>query len=87
MLTLPAVVVQALKQYRATQDGERVAAGDKWEETGLVFTTSAGIWNPATSTPPSAASSLALAFGRSAFTTYGIPARPCSSGGVSLLGS
>jgi integrase len=42
VLTMPAVVVQALRHHREQQNSERKAAGDEWEETGLVFTTASG---------------------------------------------
>ena len=41
-LGLPAVAVQALRALRETQAGERLAAGDDWQDTGLVFTTHHG---------------------------------------------
>lgn len=41
-LGLPVLCVQVLRDHSALQDGERAAAGDRWEETGLVFTTRLG---------------------------------------------
>jgi integrase len=41
-LGLPAVAVQALRAWAATQAGERVAAGEDWQDTGLVFTSHLG---------------------------------------------
>ena len=41
-LALPAVAVLALRAWQDCQDGERDAAGDGWQDTGLVFTTSVG---------------------------------------------
>jgi integrase len=41
-LALPASIVRALKEHRDRQQSEREAAGDKWTETGLVFTTPNG---------------------------------------------
>lgn len=41
-LLLPAVAIAALRRHQALQDKERRAAGDQWQETGLVFTTSVG---------------------------------------------
>lgn len=41
-LALPASIARALKEHRDRQLEERSAAGDKWTETGLVFTTSKG---------------------------------------------
>jgi integrase len=41
-LLLPAVAIAALRRHHALQDQERRAAGDQWQETGLVFTTSIG---------------------------------------------
>jgi integrase len=38
-LALPAVCVDALKMHRKRQLEERLKAGDRWVETGLVFTT------------------------------------------------
>jgi integrase len=40
---LPAALVERLRQHRALQVGERLAAGSKWREQGFVFTTSSGI--------------------------------------------
>jgi integrase len=41
-ITLPAVVSAALRQHRANQKKERLAAGGEWRDSGLVFTTSIG---------------------------------------------
>ncbi len=41
-LPLPTVVVARLREQRATQNRERLLAGDRWQDTGLVFTTSLG---------------------------------------------
>jgi integrase len=41
-LTLPAVVVDALKAHRTRQLEERMAAGPDWQDNGLVFTTPIG---------------------------------------------
>jgi integrase len=41
-LGLPGVAVQALRAWADSQAGERLQAGDGWQETGLVFTTHAG---------------------------------------------
>jgi integrase len=41
-LGLPAVAVQALRAWSGSQAGERLAAGDDWHDTGLVFTTHHG---------------------------------------------
>jgi integrase len=41
-LTLPAAAVQALRAWTDSQAGERLAAGDSWQDTGLVFTTHHG---------------------------------------------
>jgi len=41
-LGLPAAAVQALRTLRESQAGERLAAGDDWQHTGLVFTTHNG---------------------------------------------
>jgi site-specific recombinase XerD len=38
-LALPAAAVQALRAWSGSQAGERLAAGDAWQDTGLVFTT------------------------------------------------
>jgi integrase len=42
VLTMPAVVVEALRSHKVRQDTDRTAAGDEWEESGLVFTTATG---------------------------------------------
>lgn len=41
-LALPARCVEALQKQRAQQLVDRLAAGERWQETGLVFTTSVG---------------------------------------------
>ena len=41
-LALPAAAVQALRAWSHSQAGERLAAGDDWQDTGLVFTTCHG---------------------------------------------
>ena len=41
-LGLPQVAVQALRAWSASQAGERLAAGDGWQDTGLVFTSHLG---------------------------------------------
>jgi integrase len=41
-LGLPAAAVQALRAWSASQAGERLAAGEDWQDTGLVFTTHHG---------------------------------------------
>ena len=41
-LALPASIVRSLTDHRDRQLEERAAAGDKWIETGLVFTTATG---------------------------------------------
>ncbi len=42
VLTMPGVVVDALRQYRARQQQDRAAAGDTWTDSRLVFTTTTG---------------------------------------------
>ncbi|MEU4713386.1 site-specific integrase [Micromonospora purpureochromogenes] len=42
VLTMPAVVIQALKRHRSLQEHERSLADGHWQETGLVFTTATG---------------------------------------------
>jgi len=42
-LGLPAAAVQALRAWSAVQAGERLAAGEHWQDTGLVFTTHHGV--------------------------------------------
>ena len=42
-LGLPAAAVQALRGWSDRQAGERLAAGDGWQDTGLVFTNHHGI--------------------------------------------
>jgi integrase len=41
-IPLPAVALAALRSHRARQLEERLAAGEHWEEHGLVFTTATG---------------------------------------------
>jgi integrase len=41
-LGLPAAAVQALRAWQDSQAGERLAAGEGWRDTGLVFTTHRG---------------------------------------------
>ena len=41
-LGLPQLAVQALRALRETQASERLAAGEDWQDTGLVFTTHRG---------------------------------------------
>jgi integrase len=41
-LGLPAVAVQALRDWSASQAGERLGAGERWQDTGLVFTNHLG---------------------------------------------
>ena len=41
-LALPRLAVDALRALRDAQDGERLAAGQRWQDTGLVFTTHRG---------------------------------------------
>jgi integrase len=41
-LALPARCVDALRKQRALQAVERLAAGQRWRDTGLVFTTRFG---------------------------------------------
>ena len=41
-LALPAAAVQALRAWLDCQAGERLAAGDDWQDTGLVFTSHLG---------------------------------------------
>jgi len=41
-LGLPAAAVQALRAWSASQAEEQLAAGDGWQETGLVFTSHHG---------------------------------------------
>jgi integrase len=41
-IRMPALVVRALKTHRVGQLKERLAAGTRWTESGLVFTTSIG---------------------------------------------
>lgn len=42
VLTMPAVVVRAIKEHQEAQDGDRRAAKTEWAKTGLVFTTATG---------------------------------------------
>ena len=41
-LALPATAVQALRAWSGSQAGEQLAAGQGWQDTGLVFTNHAG---------------------------------------------
>jgi integrase len=41
-LALPAAAVQALRAWTGSQAGERLAAGEDWQDAGLVFTTCHG---------------------------------------------
>ena len=41
-LALPGRCIDALRKQRAQQLTDRLAAGERWQETGLVFTTSVG---------------------------------------------
>jgi integrase len=41
-LALPRIAVDALRALQETQGEERFLAGDRWQDTGLVFTTSLG---------------------------------------------
>ena len=41
-LALPAAAVQALRAWTDCQASERLAAGEEWQDTGLVFTTCHG---------------------------------------------
>jgi integrase len=41
-LALPRLVIEALRALQESQAGERRAAGDDWQDTGLVFTTQLG---------------------------------------------
>ena len=41
-LALPERWVEALRKHRALPAAERLAAGEQWQETGLVFTTAVG---------------------------------------------
>jgi integrase len=41
-LALPQVAVQALRAWTGSQAGERLTAGQSWQDTGLVYTNHAG---------------------------------------------
>ena len=41
-ITIPAVVVEELRKHRARQLEEKLLAGERWKESGLVFTTRVG---------------------------------------------
>lgn len=41
-VALPPALVEVFRQHRAMQSGERQAAGDKWKDHGLIFTTKIG---------------------------------------------
>ena len=42
-LGLPQVAVQALRAWSGSQAGEQLAAGQSWQDTGLVFTNHLGV--------------------------------------------
>lgn len=42
MLRVPAAALRALREHRVKQMEERLLAGDKWQDSGLVFTTTRG---------------------------------------------
>jgi integrase len=42
MLHVPAAALRALREHRVRQMEERLAAGEKWQDSGLVFTTTLG---------------------------------------------
>lgn len=42
MLRVPAATLKSLREHRVRQMEERLAAGDKWRDSGLVFTTTVG---------------------------------------------
>jgi integrase len=42
MLRVPAAAMKALREHRVRQMEERLAAGDRWRDSGLVFTTTIG---------------------------------------------
>jgi integrase len=64
-LGLPLVAVLALRAWTASQASERLAAGQGWQDTGLVFTTTrAPRWTRATSGRCSSASAPRPASGR-----------------------
>jgi integrase len=50
-LGLPVMAVQALRAWSGSQAGERNAAGEAWQDTGLVFTTHNGAALNAKTTP------------------------------------
>jgi integrase len=39
---MPAMITRALKEHHDRQQQERVAAGSRWQDTGLIFTTPIG---------------------------------------------
>lgn len=41
-IALPAIVIDALQHHKARQSQERLLAGTRWRETGLVFTSTIG---------------------------------------------
>ncbi|GAA3778159.1 hypothetical protein GCM10022206_16330 [Streptomyces chiangmaiensis] len=41
-ITLPAACIHSLQAHRRRQEQKRATAGDKWQETGYVFTTTIG---------------------------------------------
>ncbi|MEW2518160.1 site-specific integrase [Actinacidiphila alni] len=43
-IALGPATAQVLREHKARQDAERTAAGEKWAETGKVFTTELGEW-------------------------------------------
>jgi integrase len=41
-IALPVVVINALQHHKAKQSQDRLLAGSRWRETGLVFTSTIG---------------------------------------------
>jgi len=80
LVALPAPCVQALREHRDRQAVERLMAGDRWTETGLVFTARTGKpLDPANVNKASRRSSPRLACAGSGSMTCGTRARHCST--------
>ena len=76
-LALPARCVDALRKQRVQQAPDRLAAGEQWQETGLVFTTRVGTEMDAASASP-----LVTAVGVTGFEPATSSSRTLREGGI-----
>jgi hypothetical protein len=77
--SLPRPLVEQLRRHLANQAAERLRAGSRWQDNGLIFAredgspirkeTDSGEWHRIFDSPM---------FAKAAFTTRGIRPRPCS---------